>query len=125
MHTDAVYGFRSRASDIEDVAADRRPTQRRAVYRDVRVIEASTRVKGHMRITHVTAHNWRNFKRLEFPIESRLFVVGPNASGKSNLLDLFRFLGDVAGAGGGRAGASQQRSIGAAASARCAACSRP
>jgi len=85
-----------------------------------------------MRITHVTAHNWRNFKRLEFPIENRLFVVGPNASGKSNLLDLFRFLGDVAGAGGGRAGASQQRSIGAAASWRrpgrrfrkCARCTR-
>ena len=62
-----------------------------------------------MRITHVTAHNWRNFKRLEFPIENRLFVVGPNASGKSNLLDLFRSLGDVAGTGGGLSAAIERR----------------
>lgn len=62
-----------------------------------------------MRITHVTAYNWRNFKRVEFPIENRLFVVGPNASGKSNLLDLFRFLGDVAGAGGGLSAAIERR----------------
>lgn len=62
-----------------------------------------------MRITHVTAHNWRNFKNLDFPIDNRLFVVGPNASGKSNLLDLFRFLGDVAGAGGGLAAAIDRR----------------
>lgn len=62
-----------------------------------------------MRITHVTAHNWRNFKRLEFPIENRLFVVGPNASGKSNLLDLFRFLGDIAGTGGGLSAAVERR----------------
>jgi predicted ATPase len=62
-----------------------------------------------MRITQVTAYNWRNFKRLEFPIENRLFVVGPNASGKSNVLDLFRFLGDVAGAGGGLSAAVERR----------------
>ena len=72
-----------------------------------------------MRITHVTAYNWRNFKKVDFPIENRLFVVGPNASGKSNLLDLFRFLGDIAGAGGGLSSAIER----AAASARCAACS--
>jgi len=71
-----------------------------------------------MRITHVTAANWRNFKTLDFPIENRLFIVGPNASGKSNLLDLFRFLGDVASAGGGldsaikrRGGISKVRSL--------------
>ncbi|KQQ19240.1 chromosome segregation protein SMC [Rathayibacter sp. Leaf299] len=62
-----------------------------------------------MRITHVTASNWRNFKTLDFPVENRLFVVGPNASGKSNLLDLFRFLGDIAAAGGGLASAIERR----------------
>lgn len=62
-----------------------------------------------MRITHVKASNWRNFKSLDFPLEDRLFIVGPNASGKSNLLDLFRFLGDVAGPGGGLASAIDNR----------------
>jgi predicted ATPase len=62
-----------------------------------------------MRVTHVRASNWRNFKSLDFPLESRLFIVGPNASGKSNLLDLFRFLGDVAAPGGGLAAALDKR----------------
>jgi predicted ATPase len=62
-----------------------------------------------MRVTHVRASNWRNFKSLDFPLEDRLFIVGPNASGKSNLLDLFRFLGDVAGPGGGLAAALDSR----------------
>lgn len=62
-----------------------------------------------MRITHVSASNWRNFKSLDFSIRDRLFVVGPNAAGKSNLLDLFRFLSDVASAGGGLASAIEDR----------------
>lgn len=62
-----------------------------------------------MRIKRVTAHNWRNFKTLDFPLEDRLFIVGPNASGKSNLLDLFRFLGDLGSSGGGLATAIDRR----------------
>lgn len=62
-----------------------------------------------MRITHVSASNWRNFKALDFPIRDRLFIVGPNAAGKSNLLDLFRFLGDIAAAGGGLTAALERR----------------
>ncbi len=62
-----------------------------------------------MRITRVTAHNWRNFKSVDFEMQNRLFVVGPNASGKSNLLDLFRFLGDIASPGGGLAAAISKR----------------
>lgn len=62
-----------------------------------------------MRVTHLSASNWRNFKSLDFALEDRLFIVGPNASGKSNLLDLFRFLGDVAGPGGGLAAAIDSR----------------
>ncbi|ORX06177.1 AAA family ATPase [Mycolicibacillus trivialis] len=62
-----------------------------------------------MRITHVRASNWRNFKLLDFPLGERLFIVGPNASGKSNLLDLFRFMAEVAGKGGGLAAAIDRR----------------
>jgi predicted ATPase len=62
-----------------------------------------------VRVTRVEASNWRNFKTLDFPLEDRLFIVGPNASGKSNLLDLFRFLGDVAAPGGGLAAALDKR----------------
>ncbi|WP_130866944.1 AAA family ATPase [Acidipropionibacterium timonense] len=62
-----------------------------------------------MRITHVAAHNWRNFKNLDFALGDRLIVVGPNAAGKSNLLDLFRFLGDVSRPGGGLTAALNSR----------------
>jgi len=45
--------------------------------------------------------NWKNFAAVELAIRDRLFLVGPNASGKSNLLDAFRFLRDIASTGGG------------------------
>ncbi|GIW70829.1 MAG: chromosome segregation protein SMC [Planctomycetota bacterium] len=45
--------------------------------------------------------NWKNFAEVEIEIGDRLFLVGPNASGKSNLLDAFRFLRDLASTGGG------------------------
>ena len=62
-----------------------------------------------MKITHISANNWRNFKTRDCDLERRLFIVGPNAAGKSNLLDLFRFLGDVAAPGGGLASAISSR----------------
>ena len=70
-----------------------------------------------MQITHVTAHNWRNFKTLDFAVADRLLIVGPNAAGKSNLLDLFRFLGDISRKGGGLAAALEAR--GGLSRARC------
>lgn len=54
-----------------------------------------------MRITHLTLRNWRTFKNLDIPVGQRLVVIGPNASGKSNLLDSVRFLRDLATPGGG------------------------
>ncbi|MDD2675911.1 MAG: ATP-binding protein [Methylacidiphilaceae bacterium] len=45
--------------------------------------------------------NWKNFLEVNVDIGDRLFLVGPNASGKSNLLDAFRFLRDLALPGGG------------------------
>ena len=62
------------------------------------------------RISRIAVDNWRNFKSLDVPIDDRLLVVGPNAAGKSNLLDLFRFLGDIARPGGGLAAAMERRS---------------
>lgn len=62
-----------------------------------------------MRLTHITLRNWRNFKEADFPVEDRLVVLGPNASGKSNLLDALRFLRQVASAGGGFQEAVQSR----------------
>ena len=52
-----------------------------------------------MKLTHVELWNWRNFAHIEFDLNTRLFVVGPNASGKSNLLDALRFVSDVAKTG--------------------------
>ena len=48
-----------------------------------------------MRITHLRLKNWRNFGSADVSLQDRVFVVGPNASGKSNLLDAIRFLRDV------------------------------
>jgi predicted ATPase len=54
-----------------------------------------------MVITRLVLKNWRNFKRVDVALRERVFVIGPNASGKSNLLDVLRFLRDVAKSGGG------------------------
>ena len=73
-----------------------------------------------MRFTHVHLENWRNFTRVNVPLQQRMFLVGPNASGKSNLLDAFRFLRDIVRVGGGlekavadRGGVSRLRSLAA------------
>lgn len=49
-----------------------------------------------MKLTHIAITNWRNFAHIEFELSSRLFVVGPNSSGKTNLLAALRFLSDIA-----------------------------
>lgn len=54
-----------------------------------------------MLITRLVLKNWRNFKAVDVSLRDRVFVLGPNASGKSNLLDVLRFLRDVAKPGGG------------------------
>lgn len=62
-----------------------------------------------MRITHLTLRNWRTFKNVNIPVGQRLVVIGPNASGKSNLLDSIRFLRDLATPGGGLQDAVRSR----------------
>ncbi|MDP9194904.1 MAG: AAA family ATPase [Acidobacteriota bacterium] len=77
-----------------------------------------------MRLTYIYLQNWKNFSRIAVELEERAFVVGPNASGKSNLLDAFRFIRDVAVPEGGlqravtdRGGVEVVRFLGAAADA--------
>lgn len=54
-----------------------------------------------MIISRLKLKNWKNFKEIDVPLLERMFIVGPNASGKSNFLDVFRFLRDIAKPGGG------------------------
>lgn len=49
-----------------------------------------------MFISRIQMQNWKNFKEADLSLQRRLFIVGANASGKSNLLDAIRFIRDVA-----------------------------
>jgi predicted ATPase len=62
-----------------------------------------------MIISHVSLRNWKNFRSVDVNIGSRVFLVGPNACGKSNFLDVFRFLRDIAKRGGGLQQAVEER----------------
>lgn len=57
---------------------------------------------NRLKIHRIILTNWRNFKNIDIELKNRVFIIGANASGKSNLLDVFRFLRDLArGQGGG------------------------
>ncbi len=73
-----------------------------------------------MIISKLVLRNWRNFREVDVSLAERVFIVGPNASGKSNLLDSIRFLRDIAKPGGGlqwaithRGGLSKMRCLAA------------
>jgi predicted ATPase len=74
-----------------------------------------------MQVRRIVLTNWRNFQKAEIHLRNRMFLIGPNASGKSNLLDAFRFLRDISMAKGGgfqqavdlRGGISNIRSLSA------------
>lgn len=75
--------------------------------------------RSAMRFRRLRLRNWRNFVDIDVELQRRAFLVGANASGKSNLLDVFRFLRDVASPGGfehavwSRGGPSRIRSLAA------------
>jgi len=48
-----------------------------------------------MLIEHIHLRNWKNFSNVSALCGDRVFLIGPNASGKSNFLDALRFLRDV------------------------------
>ncbi len=54
-----------------------------------------------MIVTRLKLTNWRNFRQVDVPLHERTYLMGANASGKSNLLDVFRFLRDISKAQGG------------------------
>lgn len=73
-----------------------------------------------LRFTRLELLNWRNFTKVDVALQPRMFLVGPNAAGKSNFLDVFRFLGEIVTVGGGfqaavarRGGVSMARSFAA------------
>ncbi len=54
-----------------------------------------------MIVTRLILKNWRNFNSVDVRLGKRVFLVGPNAAGKSNFLEVFRFLRDIAKSEGG------------------------
>jgi predicted ATPase len=62
-----------------------------------------------LRFTRLRLRNWRNFTAVDVPLAKRMFVVGPNAVGKTNLLDAFRFLRTLTVEGGGLSQAVKAR----------------
>ncbi|TYT76028.1 AAA family ATPase [Desulfobotulus mexicanus] len=54
-----------------------------------------------MYLKNLKLKNWRNFREAEiFPAQIS-YLIGPNASGKSNLMDVFRFMRDICRPDGG------------------------
>ena len=49
-----------------------------------------------MRVTKLTLHNFKSFKDVTIPFRPFNVVIGGNASGKSNLVQAFQFLKDIA-----------------------------
>jgi predicted ATPase len=81
---------------------------------------AKTQGRSDLRFKHLHLENWRNFTGVDVEFQKRVFLIGPNASGKSNLLDVFRFLNDIVSVGGGfqeavggRGGVSRLRALAA------------
>lgn len=54
-----------------------------------------------MHVTQIKLKNWKNFRDVDAPLDLRTYVLGANASGKSNFLDVFRFMRTLAQSEGG------------------------
>jgi predicted ATPase len=62
-----------------------------------------------MVISRIKLKNWKNFRNVDVELRERMFLFGPNGCGKSNLLDVFRFMRDIVKSGGGLQKALQDR----------------
>ncbi len=54
-----------------------------------------------MYISRIRVKNWRNFRSMDVELTENTYLIGPNASGKSNFLDIIRFVRDVVNPKGG------------------------
>jgi len=54
-----------------------------------------------MYVSKLRIKNWRNFTSAEVDLGETIYLIGPNASGKSNFLDIFRFMRDLVNPSGG------------------------
>jgi predicted ATPase len=79
-----------------------------------------------MYISRLALRNWRNFTKADVAFQETVYIIGPNASGKSNFLDVFRFMRDIVNPKGGglqqalasRGGLTKVRSLAARAKPR-------
>ena len=62
-----------------------------------------------MILKKITLHNWKNFQNCAVELTERCFIIGANASGKSNFIDALRFLRDIAKQSGGLQSAVDDR----------------
>jgi len=62
-----------------------------------------------MILKKVKLHNWKNFQNCEVDLTERCFIIGANASGKSNFIDALRFLRDISKQSGGLQSAVEER----------------
>lgn len=70
---------------------------------------ALRRRSGLPRFTRLELLNWRNFRSVDISLGERAFILGPNAAGKSNLLDALRFISELAQSGSGGLQAAVER----------------
>lgn len=54
-----------------------------------------------MYVSRISLRNWRNFAKADADLRETVYILGPNASGKSNFLDIFRFMRDIVNPNGG------------------------
>ncbi|MCH7574002.1 MAG: AAA family ATPase [Candidatus Marinimicrobia bacterium] len=54
-----------------------------------------------MYISSMKIRNWKNFTMANIELHETMYMIGPNAAGKSNFLDIFRFMRDIVNPKGG------------------------
>lgn len=62
-----------------------------------------------MIVKRIQLHNWKNFQNCDVRLSGRTFIIGANASGKSNFIDALRFLRDISKQAGGLQYAVEER----------------